>query len=107
MFSALGKNFSRQHFEILFLFFRENRVRHFKQIFSNRDNLHEMSNPVFWENKKNINLLSAEYAQRAVKIITVSFSRPHSNTQTWKSLTKLVLGNQKISAPENKKVNIY
>ena len=30
------------------------------QIVSNGDNLHEMSNPVLWENKKNINLLSAE-----------------------------------------------
>ena len=33
------------------------------------DNLHEMSNPVFWENKKNIiNLSSAENAQRVVKV---------------------------------------
>ena len=40
------------------------------QIVSNRDSLLEMSNPVFWEkNKKNImNLLSAELAQRAVKV---------------------------------------
>ena len=31
--------------------------------------LHEMSNPVFWENKKNIiNLSSAENVQRVVKI---------------------------------------
>ena len=38
------------------------------QTVSNRDNFHEMSNPVFWENKKNIfNLLSAEFAQRTVK----------------------------------------
>ena len=30
--------------------------------------MHEMSNPVFWENKKNIiNLSSAENAQRVVK----------------------------------------
>ena len=39
------------------------------QIVSNGDNLHEMSNPVFWEkNTKNINLLSAEFAQRGVKV---------------------------------------
>ena len=31
--------------------------------------LHEMSNPVFWKkNKKNINLSSAEFAQRVIKV---------------------------------------
>ena len=34
---------------IFFLFFPENRIRHFMQIVSLGDNLHEMSNPVFWE----------------------------------------------------------
>ena len=39
------------------------------QIVSNGDNLHEMSNPVFWENKKNItNMSSVELAQRVVKV---------------------------------------
>ena len=39
------------------------------QIVSNGDNLHEMSNSVFRENKKNIiNLLSAELAQSTVKV---------------------------------------
>ena len=42
------------------------------QIISNEDNLHEMSNPVFWENNNNnkntINLSSAEVAQIVVKI---------------------------------------
>ena len=33
------------------------------------DNLHEISNPVFWENKKNtVNLSSAEIAKRVVKV---------------------------------------
>ena len=34
------------------------------------DNLHEISNPVFWDKseKKYHNLLSAEFAQRAVKV---------------------------------------
>ena len=55
-----------------FLFFPENRIRHSMQIvsigetgfdMSNGDNLHEMSSPVFWENKKNIvNLSSADLA---------------------------------------------
>ena len=36
-----------------FLFFPDKRILHFMQIVSNGDNLHEMSNPVFWENKKN------------------------------------------------------
>ena len=43
-------------------------IWHFMQIVSNGDNLHEMLYPVFWKNKKNImNLLSAEYAQRAAE----------------------------------------
>ena len=43
-----------------FLFFSENRIRHFMQ----------MSNPVFWEKiRKNIiNLSSAENAQRVIKV---------------------------------------
>ena len=31
--------------------------------------MHEMSKPIFWENKENIiNLSSAEFAQRVVKV---------------------------------------
>ena len=52
--STLGKIFSRRHFEIFFLFFSENRIWHFMQIVSLGDNLHEMSNPVFWEKIRKI-----------------------------------------------------
>ena len=39
------------------------------QIVSNGDNLHELSNPVYGKNKKNIiNLLAAELAQKVVKV---------------------------------------
>ena len=38
------------------------------QIVSNGDSLHEMSNPEFEKNKKNISLVSAELAQRVVKV---------------------------------------
>ena len=34
---------------LFFLFFPENRIWHFMQIVSLGDNLHEMSNPIFWE----------------------------------------------------------
>ena len=37
-----------------FLFFPVNRILHFMQIVSIGDALHEMSNPVFWENKNNV-----------------------------------------------------
>ena len=37
------------HIEIFYLFLPENRFSHFMQIVSSGDNLHEMSNPVFWE----------------------------------------------------------
>ena len=65
-FDILGKIVSRRHIEIFFLFFPENRIWHFMQIVSIGDNLHEMSNSVSRKNNKNINLLSAELAQRAV-----------------------------------------
>ena len=41
------------------------------QIVSNEDNLHEMSNSVFWEKWENItNLSFAELAQRVVEVKT-------------------------------------
>ena len=40
----MGKE-SKWQFEGIFLFFLENRFKHFMQIVSNRDNLTEMSNP--------------------------------------------------------------
>ena len=63
-----GKNFSRQHFEIFFLF---SQVIGFCISFnlSFRDSLHEMSKPITWEKQENIvNLSSAELAQRVVKV---------------------------------------
>ena len=47
--STPDKIFSRRYIEIFFLFFPENKVWHFIQIVSNRDNLPEMSNPDFCE----------------------------------------------------------
>ena len=48
----MGKIFSRQHIELFFLFFPETRIGHFMQIVSIRDNLLEMSNPVFLKIRK-------------------------------------------------------
>ena len=42
-YSLKGENFSRQHFEIFFLFFPENRLQHCMQIVTLRDNWHKMS----------------------------------------------------------------
>ena len=67
-----GKIFNRWHIELFSLFFF---VFFFQKIgydMQIRDNLHEMSEAVFWKkkNKKNIiSLLSAEIAQRVVKVI--------------------------------------
>ena len=48
------------------------------QIVSLGDDLHEMSNPVFWKNKKKIVILSfAEFAWRAVK------TKEKEATQLW------------------------
>ena len=39
----LAKNFSKQNFQMFFLFFLKNKIWHFMQI----DNLHEVSDPIF------------------------------------------------------------
>ena len=55
-----GKEFSRPHFEIFFLFFLENKIGHLMHIVLG-DNLHEVLDAIFLEkNKKNmVSLLSA------------------------------------------------
>ena len=50
--SKLDKILSRQHIKTFYLFFTENRIGHLMQIVSTWDNLHKLSNPDFWENKK-------------------------------------------------------
>ena len=51
--SMLGKNFSRRQIDdvFFFLFSPENRACYSMQIASWRDNLHEMSKPIFWRKK--------------------------------------------------------
>ena len=68
--STLGNIFSTQHIEKKkkFLLSPENRFRHFMQIVSNRDSLHEMSTLFSRENKKNVISLSSELAQRVIKV---------------------------------------
>ena len=65
MLSMLGKIFSRPHFESFFFFIFPRK----QDLASLGDNLHEMPNPVFWENKKNIiSLSSAGFAHSMVKV---------------------------------------
>ena len=47
--STLWANSADDKLVILVLYFPENRIWYFMQIVSSADNLHEMSNPVFWE----------------------------------------------------------
>ena len=47
--TTLWANSADDKLVVFFLFFPENRIWHCKQIVSIGDNLHEMSNPVFWE----------------------------------------------------------
>ena len=49
MLVTLGKFLADNILKLFFLFFQGNRILQFMQIVSNRDNLHEISNPVFWE----------------------------------------------------------
>ena len=53
--------FSKWQTDDSFLIFLENRIRHFMQIVSSGDDLHEMSNCVHWKKEETVvNLLSAE-----------------------------------------------
>ena len=65
----LGKSVSRGHFEIFFPIFPRKQALTF-HVNCLRDNLHEMSKPVFWGKNKNdiINLSSAKLAHRVVKV---------------------------------------
>ena len=64
--SMLEKNISRQHFEIFFLIFAENRIWPFMQIFSYA---WYIKSPFSMENLKNvISLSSTELAQRVVNV---------------------------------------
>ena len=52
-----------------FLISPKNRLWHFMQIVSTWDNMHEMSRPIFWENKLNIiHWSSAEFAHGVVMV---------------------------------------
>ena len=69
MLNMLGKIFSIWHIEIFFIFFPENRFWHFMHIVSNGDNLHEISNPVFWGKiRKILSICCLLISQRVVKI---------------------------------------
>ena len=55
---------------IFFLLFPQNRIWQFMQIVTNGNNLHEMSKPFFWENKKNISkyrLLKISHRNLSIK----------------------------------------
>ena len=59
---TLWANLADDKLVIFFLFSPENRIWHFMQIVSIGDNLHELSNPVFWEKKeKYFKMSAAEY----------------------------------------------
>ena len=83
--SMLGKYFSRRHFEIFFLSFPENKIWHFMQTVSNGDNLHEISNPVFWENKKYITNLSSAVLAQTVVMVKVLFKLYYILHNPWQT----------------------
>ena len=58
--NTVGKHFSRRHFDFFFLYFSQQTRS------DNGHNLHNMLNPVFWENKEN-KMSPTELAQRVVK----------------------------------------
>ena len=58
--------------------FSEIRHRHFMQIVSSADNLHELLKPIFWENT--IFVSSAEFVQRVEKIIKQVINAKHAQS---------------------------
>ena len=61
-------NSADDKYMVFFLFFPENRSWYFMQIVSIGDNLHEMSNHVFWEKlEKYYKMLSVENFTRSAK----------------------------------------
>ena len=92
MLSTLGKLFSGQHIDFVFLFFLENRIWHVMHIVFYEDNLHEMSNPVFckwylmqmsWYEMSNLvfwkqirrNITNTSSAALAKRIVRVKMSK--------------------------------
>ena len=52
----------------VYLFFPENRIWYFMQMVSIGDNLHKLSKLVFWENKKNIKMSSADFLASVLNV---------------------------------------
>ena len=76
----MGKILADDILKYFSYFSPEDRIWLFMQTVSNRDNLHEMSNPIFWKIKRKItiNLSSAESVQWVVKNIYTFLSLDHS-----------------------------
>ena len=76
MISTLDKIFS---IDILkyFSFFPRNRIGHFMQIVSNRDNLHGMSNPIFWEKQEKYH----QYADFAKSVVITCINSRSSRSK--------------------------
>ena len=86
MLSILCINCSRRHFEIFFWFSQNTGFDFYWEVPpSSGDNLHEMSNPIFWENKKNINLLSAEFAHKDVTVKCKVTKEPCDESRTFRT----------------------
>ena len=58
------------------------------QIVSNGDNLHAMSNPVVWENKKKITVINLSFAELAQRMVNVKLEH-HENTLIQNFTTKI------------------
>ena len=70
-----------------FLFFLENKF----DISHKLSPWHEMSSPVFWEIKKNINLLSDELVQTAVQcFVILAFPVPVQSVLVWMQSLSIV-----------------
>ena len=63
------------------------------QIVSSGDNLHETPKPIFWKNKKNVNLSSDELAQRVLKVKFASTKNGkfRLDKQIWRNISELIL----------------
>ena len=73
--STQGKIISRQHFEIFYSFLPEKRIWHSMHIVSNGKMCMQSQILFSGKNKKYINLSSAKFAQRVVKVNGTGYTR--------------------------------
>ena len=70
---ALWSNSADDQTDIFLIFLRKQCVIFHENCLSSGDNLHDMSNPIFWKNNENISKCQQEICQMAISRLLVVF----------------------------------